>query len=377
MKIPVYFAFQKRPWENPWLDMLRACAILLVMISHVFFSDSIKGFWGYFTRNGLIGVDLFFVLSGYLITKNLVKEKENPLLLSRYFIKRAFRILPCYFFILALVIFGFFPYFARDETPFFLMIFYHVLMLQDYFFDTIPVLWSIGVEEKFYILIPFIFLVITKTRPALAILSLLSIASISPLIKAVNYISLDSFMSVEHYWVYMNKFRHPFHLNLTPLCFGILVALFVHYYKKPLFKKTRAKTYLAGLFVMYPFLVGTYDFNNRPPLFLYKAAFCWSVMALLFALMVLCTVVLKKERMPGEMFFRIVARLSYTLYLVHLPFRNISWEITSNITDQHTSYYFKAIYLFLYFGLSLISSLALHYSIEKPFMKLRERILKQ
>src|SRR5438045_7533314 len=91
--------------RQPGLDLLRALAIVVVVIYHT-------GIFGFalpydVNRFGWVGVDLFFVLSGYLIGGQLLAPlaRGRPIDLRRFFARRAFRIIPAYFVILAVYAF--------------------------------------------------------------------------------------------------------------------------------------------------------------------------------------------------------------------------------------------------------------------------------
>ncbi len=93
--------FTKRERE-PGLDLLRAFAIIVVVIYHAgIFGFTLPRDWH---RFGWIGVDLFFVLSGYLIGGQLLASlaRGHPINLRRFFARRALRIMPAYFVILAI-----------------------------------------------------------------------------------------------------------------------------------------------------------------------------------------------------------------------------------------------------------------------------------
>src|SRR5256712_11886108 len=104
LRLAVDPRFQDRE-RQPGLDLLRALAIVVVVIYHA----ALFGFKlpGRADRFGWIGVDLFFVLSGYLIGGQLLAPlaRGQPIKLWRFFARRALRIIPAYFVILAVYAF--------------------------------------------------------------------------------------------------------------------------------------------------------------------------------------------------------------------------------------------------------------------------------
>ncbi|HEV7621942.1 MAG TPA: acyltransferase, partial [Flavisolibacter sp.] len=160
------------------LNGIRFFAALLVILSHLEALKNIAGLKNYesvhfFLNSGCIGVVLFFVLSGFLITNILLKEQAEikTININRFYIRRALRIWPLYFLILFLgsFIFPYIPflsYTARTVTTDKQFLLYLLLMpnISALFFASLPFLaqlWSIGVEEQFYILWPII---ISKTK---------------------------------------------------------------------------------------------------------------------------------------------------------------------------------------------------------------------
>jgi peptidoglycan/LPS O-acetylase OafA/YrhL len=159
----------------PQLDGLRAIAILMVFAAHAF---NVPLFW--------MGVDLFFVLSGYLITGILLGLKDRRAVGGSYwgsfYGRRARRILPPYVaFLILLTIFRHVPW-------------KHIWYWYAFFAPNVPLafgkipaagmgpLWSLGVEEQFYFLWPFLLLV--STKEALRHI-LLAIIVISPVLRAI------------------------------------------------------------------------------------------------------------------------------------------------------------------------------------------------
>ena len=119
--------------------------------------------------NGWIGVDLFFVLSGFLIGRQALRSRDG---IGRFWFKRATRILPAYWVCLAVVA-AWMTVAAswNGRAPHFLS---HIVMLQDYTGSIfVPAFWSLGAEEKFYLLTPLVGLLIVGLRATWMRVSLL------------------------------------------------------------------------------------------------------------------------------------------------------------------------------------------------------------
>lgn len=153
----------------PTLDGWRAIAILFVMFSHA--ADDLTQLLGqtafttFFADNGLFGVRIFFAISGFLITARILEEIQMTGVLNyrSFFIRRAFRILPpLFFFGIIIAILG-----VVDIIPISLnqwvggMFFYANLIEKPWY---IGHLWSLAVEEHFYLFWPFLFSIILIQR---------------------------------------------------------------------------------------------------------------------------------------------------------------------------------------------------------------------
>ena len=151
------------------IDGLRAIAILLVIFNHIGLS---------IFPGGYIGVDIFFVISGYLITLILSKEIQNQTFsIGRFYKKRVVRLAPAYFTALSVVSLVAWQVMLPDElSRYFDSVFYATFLMAniymqrevgDYFSQSVnevPLLhlWSLGVEEQFYIFWPLILLCFIK-----------------------------------------------------------------------------------------------------------------------------------------------------------------------------------------------------------------------
>jgi peptidoglycan/LPS O-acetylase OafA/YrhL len=159
----------------PQLDGLRAMAVTFVMAFH--FLPGVDRF----APLGSIGVRLFFVLSGFLITRILLRSHGRPIgdSLRRFYIRRSLRIFPVFYLVLAIAA-------LINIGPVRSTLGWHVTYLTNvYLFDrgawhgSISHLWSLAVEEQFYLVWPFLVLSMTERRLAPVIALMVLAAPIS------------------------------------------------------------------------------------------------------------------------------------------------------------------------------------------------------
>src|ERR1039458_4652577 len=161
-----------RPNRVPELDGLRAFAILPVIFHHVYPFGGLFAWTGFFGEAGWIGVDLFFVLSGYLISGILMDSVDRPHYYRNFIIRRSLRIFPLYYLCLGLFSLaawrGSGPAWAEMQRW---GIGWFVVYLGNFraawlhttppIFSFVP-LWSLQVEEQFYLLFPFVVLLLSR-----------------------------------------------------------------------------------------------------------------------------------------------------------------------------------------------------------------------
>ncbi|HJT46451.1 MAG TPA: acyltransferase, partial [Chthoniobacterales bacterium] len=221
LSIPVDPRFQDRE-RQPGLDLLRAVAIIVVVIYHA----GIMGFPtpGRFHRWGWIGVDLFFVLSGYLIGGQLLAPlaRGQSIDLKRFFARRALRIMPAYFVILGIYIF--LP--AWREYPDMYPWWKFLLSVQNVGLHggtAFSHAWSLAVEDQFYLALPFILLFVNRWPRA---------AIVIPCLIFVGGFLLRSFLAYQHpaeisgvaFREYQAWIYYPTWTRLDPLVFGVVLA---------------------------------------------------------------------------------------------------------------------------------------------------------
>jgi peptidoglycan/LPS O-acetylase OafA/YrhL len=385
--LPAYLAMERSPGALAELDGLRAVAILLVLARHAAraFQDNAQPLlpiagWDAATLflNGWIGVDLFFVLSGFLIARHLLARYHQPngLALAPYLAKRALRIVPAYFAVLLIVAAGLVPMYAFPQEALGLRMAYHMLFLQDYLrADIVVTFWSLGVEEKFYLLAPFILAaVLWWRRPLAQFAAAVAIALLGPALRLVSALTHPE---INAYVPFFQTFRSPFHACIDALMIGVLIAL-VHHHRERLAWLCRpalsravlcaALVVSTWLLLAWPLMaeIGWFDKVVQPLLIalaagglVYGAALAGRPVPILRGLSLL-----------------VLARLSYSLYLVHLPLipgviALVDGPLGLAAAPQAVRF---AAFLPLFATCSLLAAACLHYLVEKPFLLLKDRI---
>lgn len=180
----------------PYIDGIRALAVLAVVFYHL---------WAPLCPGGFVGVDVFFVISGFLITGGILRGLSNgAFTIHDFYHRRIKRILPAYFtMILGVFTIGCAIYYCTPLThlsdaavmgTLFMANLYFRKMGGDYFAPDIhgnPLLhlWSLSVEEQFYLFIPLLFILVYRIKKSwmFPIVALLAICSFSGAVHSVIY----------------------------------------------------------------------------------------------------------------------------------------------------------------------------------------------
>lgn len=224
------------------LDGIRAIAVSLVVLSHYGLGHIIPGGFG---------VTVFFFLSGYLITTLLIVEisEKSKVSLSNFFIRRLFRLFPPLFLILLIGYFlVYFSILSGDISiaGFLLQLFYFANYNQIYSLsepgpDGLGVLWSLAVEEHFYLIFPFIFsFVYGKFKKT----TLIYFVAISILLILFWRSYLFIYTGADHLRLY-----YATDTRIDGILFGVLLALL----KNPYFSEDSEnhKISFSGFFLIF------------------------------------------------------------------------------------------------------------------------------
>lgn len=197
-------AAQSSPNYRPDIDGLRCIAILGVVLFHAGLP---------FVRGGFIGVDVFFVISGYLIGSHVYREtRSGTFTLGRFYERRARRILPAFLFVLSVCYgLGCILLSPRELKSLSLQALSALTSSSNLYFwlktgyfapnaemNPLQMTWSLAVEEQFYVFFPLLMLLLKRLRAGhlLLVLSLLNIASFS-----LSIIGVHSNPAAAFYWL--------------------------------------------------------------------------------------------------------------------------------------------------------------------------------
>jgi peptidoglycan/LPS O-acetylase OafA/YrhL len=181
----------------PILDGLRGVAIIMVVLFHCHLSDN---FFYQIIFSGKLGVDIFFVLSGFLITTLILKEKITTLTVSlkRFYIRRAFRILPvAYLYILVSLCLNYVfhthvSYLIFVASALFIMDFSFFKWFNDPYTGHY---WSLSVEEQFYILFP----ILLKKSWRLYLITILLLLFVLPITITAEFLFFPTQLKALYY----------------------------------------------------------------------------------------------------------------------------------------------------------------------------------
>jgi peptidoglycan/LPS O-acetylase OafA/YrhL len=355
------------------LDHLRALAISLVLLFHyrIFPHPAWLEEGG---RFGWTGVDLFFVLSGYLISSQLFLEiqQRGRISLPTYFIKRTFRILPA-FLVVVTIYFGVPAFREREALP---SLWKFLTFTQNFGLDlahggTFSHAWSLCVEEQFYLLLPLGLLAGRPRRWAGVLLPALVVAGLGARLLSWHYalapqVGGDTFGPDWYKYMY-----YPTYNRLDGLVVGISIAALFHFRPQAAARLARSgNRLLVGGVVG---LAGAYWLCLEAQSFA-ASILGFPVVALGYGLLVAGAI------SPGSLLYKAESRvatklagLSYAVYLTHKGIIHLVQQFFSAHGIPLTSNIMMVLCLIFV----LLAALLLNTLVEKPFLRLRSRVLKR
>jgi peptidoglycan/LPS O-acetylase OafA/YrhL len=349
------------------LDLLRLVAIVLVLGRHVpAVPESASGKLLFLTwyRGGWVGVDLFFVLSGFLVSGLLFTEYKSRgrLGVGRFYLRRGWKIYPPFFVLItASVLMR-----LREGWPIPLeSLAAELFFLQSYMPGLWNHTWSLAVEEHFYLLLPLTLALVlhwnrhspTPLRPILSLAA--GVAAFALASRLLNWYLRPSY----------NNFTHLFasHLRLDSLFFGVAIAYAYHFHSSTfdrLFTRPRRFLIVAGALLLIPAFV--FPLETTPFIYTIGLTIFYVGSGMMLVGILLCQI-------PHGRLLAVLATLgaySYSIYLWHMFVVFWGMPLVEGTFDLELD---AGSRIAMYFAGSFGLGIAMAKVVEVPTLRMRDR----
>jgi peptidoglycan/LPS O-acetylase OafA/YrhL len=357
--------------REPGLDLMRAVAILGVMLWHMHFALR-PGIWSGPGRYGWMGVDLFFVLSGYLIGSQLLRPytRGSRPSIGGFYMRRAFRVLPAY---LTVLLFYFaIPGFreAPGLSPTWQFLTFTENFRIDYLHDqAFSHVWSLCVEEHFYLVLPVLILLLMR-RPSFskAFVMVLGILCFGIGIRAYIYLHQIAIFPRDDdafALAYVERIYYPTHTRLDGLLVGVTLAT-IKTFRPSWWQRAMSHGYLLLVGGLALCAGAIWLFNDR--LSFSASVIGFPLLAVGLGLLIASSIAPSSplSRVRG---FGLIAALAYSAYLTHKEIIHFLRSHSPRLVEGR-----GWLALVAYFGFSFLAAFVLYMAVERPFLRLRERI---
>jgi peptidoglycan/LPS O-acetylase OafA/YrhL len=347
---------------------LRAVAILLVLGRHA----NVSALW---TRIGWCGVDLFFVLSGFLISGLLFEEYKRfgEIRLKTFWLRRGLKIYPAFYLCLLVELAAYLLIFSKlpgAKSPRLFLI--DATFLCSYFESLSGHTWSLAVEEHFYFVLPVFLLVLMKLRPKKKD----PFASIPIIFLLIAIVSLQLRMGAKRaYYGDYYSYLFPTHLRMDGLFCGVMVGYLFHFKPQVLSRVARWPLLIAGAMLLAPvYFFEIWDWNM----------YTWGLTCTFLGFACIITWAIHTPSQGGRLValpVDLLARIgfySYSIYLWHwLIFYYLRpWVRIKCITigiPVHWSMAWETRQWPFCVAVSIIVGIAMAVLVEQPVLRLRDR----
>jgi len=356
-------AFMRR--RNLQLDLLRCVAILGVLVTHLASFRPPNWWWDRLLTQGTwSGVDLFFVISGYLISGLLFSEfqKHGRINFGRFAIRRALKLYPTLYVLVFGVALNRLLVDSTDVTERIVRPLLHdIFFVQSYLRGTYGHFWSLSVEEHFYVLLPLTLYLMIRNAPSGETNPFRRLPSI---FLAVCIFSLSARLItgllIQPYDHHTHLF--PTHLRLDSLLFGVLISYWQHFH---------SEVFRAAINRIRPLLLPSSLVLIAPAFFLPLENFSIYTIGLSLLYLGYGCLILAMLQMPlhaegfaGRLLwpFSYIGQHSYSIYLFHISIMEFLMQY-GLLGDRRG--------IFLYFASTILGGILLSKFIEFPVLHLR------
>ena len=346
------------------LDVLRALAIVLVLGHHAFlpptdFRPRLQ-FFDVWQLGGWIGVDLFFVLSGFLISGLLFREHQRygEIRYGRFVLRRGLKLYPAFYFLLATTV----AVQLYLDPPPLAPVLCELFFVQNYGPSLWGHTWSLAVEEHFYLFLPALLIVVARARKGkedafAPIPTICFLVCVSALLLRLANAKFFEYGIRSHFT--------PTHLRADALLFGVCLSYLYHYHRERyehFCRRYFAVLVIGGIALSIP----AFNFIMRDTPYLYTVGF---TALYLGSGMLLSAIVVRG--IPENRVMRAIGYVgshSYSIYLWHIPV-NV-WLVSGLMNGAELSRWTA---WGLYMSTSIVVGIVLAQLIEFPVLKVRDR----
>ncbi|MCC8536815.1 acyltransferase family protein [Xanthomonas axonopodis pv. poinsettiicola] len=361
----------------PALDLLRGIAIIWVMLFHSFVVGGLGPDWAWLSRYGWMGVDLFFVLSGFLIGSQVLTPlaRGQRLDFGDFYLRRALRILPA--FAVVLIVYMAWPGFreAPGLAPWWMFVSFTLNLFVDYGQQAaFSHAWSLCVEEHFYLVFPLLATLLLR-RPSAARFIALCVAVVVAGIALRSSVwlhntALDQIGAGQQRNWFVEDIYYPTWNRLDGLLAGVALAV-LKVFRPQTWQRLqqRGGTWLlAGIATL---ALAMWLFRERTGLI--GNAVGWPVLSVGLALLVLAGSATDslsgRLHVPGAAW---LATVSYSLYLTHKAVFHLTQAWFGTVLEG------RGVLAFAAYGVAaLLAGAVLHYGVERPFLQLRGGLVRR
>ncbi|MDT0642276.1 acyltransferase [Zunongwangia sp. F363] len=349
------------------LNGLRAIASMAVVFSHISLALPLFGLAPLFTDalgnpKGILmashGVTIFFALSGFLITFLLLKEKEKQKInIQHFYIRRALRIWPLYYLFIAVLTATYFVFgieFNEKLVPFYIFLAANIPIIINSMLPYMGHLWSIAVEEQFYLFWPWIGKFDNKKLFKFAVV----FAAIFYIIKFFLYVFRDDNVTLSLLLTAMNVTR--FHIMII----GAIGAIFYYNKSKWIAYFINRKTQVISWSIIALSALNIFNISS---------ALIDSEIIAITTVMIIFSQIMRKNMIIDldKLIFNFLGKISYGVYVIHPLLIFLVYKIFGEF--DHSSF---VNYILLY-GVIILATIILAYIsytyFERPFIKLKQK----
>ena len=342
-----------------YIDGFRGYAILLVILSHLHLAQMDVAF---------LGVTLFFYVSGLLITKLMIVEynKIGTVKLGEFYIRRLLRLYPALLLMLLVsIIVLLLHHYTIIWSDILAGLFYFTNYYLVYFHPVLPdanyllvskILWSLSVEEHFYMLFPLLFITFYSNAHKRLFYIIFFLLFLFLGIRIFTFMTAPGGTTVFQLTYYTT------HCRADSILYGCFSALLLYKYQSKWYQRL-LQSHLVFLIAV-ALLAVTLIYNNL----FFQSTIKYSLQGIAFAIIVPAFAVLHTKgfihKLVDNKFMVFTGKLCYSLYLFHWVALKVG-----NLYFEKSSLEWYALTIVLTIGLSLGS----YYLVEKPFVALRRK----